>query len=80
VSSRHVVPRQPAKSRVGRTQEAASQPASPPMEPRVRLVLEAEGQLQQAGREISLLAQGAQPQVLRERVAVQQELQASVPQ
>jgi hypothetical protein len=77
VSSRHVVPRQPGKSRVARTKEAASQPASTPMEPMVGPVLEAQGQLQQAVREISLVAQRAQRQVLRERAAVLQELQAS---
>jgi hypothetical protein len=44
----------------------------------VEPVLEAQGQLQQAARAISLVAQRAQPRVLRERVAVQQELQASV--
>ena len=74
VSSRHVVPRQP---RVGRTQEAASPPASPLMEPMVAPVLEARGRLPQAVRELSLVAQGAQPQALREQAAVQQELQAS---
>jgi hypothetical protein len=40
-------------------------------------VLEVQEQLQQAGRAISLVVQRAQPPVLRERVAVQQQLQAS---
>ena len=58
-------------------QEAASQPVSTPMEPMVEPVLEAQGQLQQVARAISLVAQRVQPRVLRERAAVQQELQAS---
>jgi hypothetical protein len=77
VSSRHVAPRRSGKSRVARMQEAASQPASTPMEPMVEPVLEAQGQLQQVARAISLVAQRVQPRVLRERAAVQQELQAS---